>query len=59
MAVSVSTAGGAQGAQTSTYPSTDKVYFIEASFGDDSGDSEYDSGDDGVVVTDSSGRIVQ
>lgn len=57
--VSVSATGSTQGAQTSTYPATDHVYFIEASFGDDSGNSEYNNGDDGVVVTDASGRIVQ
>ncbi|MGD0321783.1 MAG: hypothetical protein ABSC00_09325 [Acidimicrobiales bacterium] len=57
--MSVSAAGSTQGAQTSTYPVTDHVYFIEASFGDDSGNSEYNYGDDGVVVTDASGRIVQ
>jgi len=51
--------GSSQAAQTSTYPANDRVYFVEASFGDDSGNSEYNYGDDGVVVTDSSGRIVQ
>ncbi len=57
--VSVSATGSTQGAQTSTYPATDHVYFIEASFGDDSGNSEYNYGDDGISVTDASGRIVQ
>jgi hypothetical protein len=57
--VSVSAAGSSQGAQTSTYPAGDRVYFIEASFGDDSGDLEYNGGDDGLIVTNSAGRIVQ
>lgn len=59
IAVSVSGAGTNQGAQTSSYPASDHVYFIEASFGDDSGNSEYNGGDDGLVVTDATGRIVQ
>lgn len=57
--VSVSAAGGTQGAQTTTYPASDRVYFIEASFGDDSGNTEYNFGDDGVIATNAQGRIVQ
>jgi hypothetical protein len=57
--VSVSATGSTQGAQNSTHPANDHVYFIEASFGDDSGNSEYNYGDDGVVVTNASGRIVE
>jgi hypothetical protein len=36
-----------------------KVYVIEASMGDDSGNSDYSLGDDGLVVTDAAGRILQ
>jgi hypothetical protein len=36
-----------------------RVYVIEASLGDDSGTSDYNLGDDGLVVTDAQGRIVQ
>ena len=36
-----------------------RVYVIEASLGDDSGTSDYNLGDDGLVVTDGQGRIVQ
>lgn len=57
--VRVSAAGGGQGAQTSSYPAGDRVYFVEASFGDDSGDAEYNTGDDGLIVTNNAGRIVQ
>jgi hypothetical protein len=35
-----------------------RVYVIEASLGDDSGSSDYNLGDDGIVVTDAHGRIV-
>jgi hypothetical protein len=35
------------------------VYVVEASMGDDSGNSDYSLGDDGLVVTDAQGRIVQ
>ena len=35
------------------------VYVVEASMGDDSGNSDYSLGDDGLVVTDAQGRILQ
>jgi hypothetical protein len=35
------------------------VYVVEASMGDDSGNSDYSLGDDGLVVTDARGRILQ
>jgi len=35
------------------------VYVIEASLGDDSGNADYNLGDDGLVVTDAQGRIVR
>lgn len=41
------------------YPAGAKVYVIEASMGDDSGKSDFNLGDDGLVVTDAQGRIVQ
>jgi hypothetical protein len=41
------------------YPAGARVYVIEASLGDDSGASDYNLGDDGLVVTDARGRIVQ
>jgi hypothetical protein len=41
------------------YPTGTKVYVVEASLGDDANDTDYNLGDDGLVVTDSSGRIVQ
>jgi hypothetical protein len=40
------------------YPLGAHVYVIEASLGDDSGNSDYNLGDDGLVVTDAHGRIV-
>jgi len=36
-----------------------RVYVVEASMGDEAGNSDYNLGDDGVVVTDAQGRIVQ
>jgi hypothetical protein len=50
---------GQQPSSPSFYPSGAKVYVIEASLGDDANDSDYSLGDDGLVVTDSSGRIVR
>ncbi|HVB14239.1 MAG TPA: hypothetical protein VNH38_05720 [Candidatus Dormibacteraeota bacterium] len=51
--------GGGQSPVTKTYPASDHIYFVEASFGDDSGNSEYNFADDGLVVTDASGHVVQ
>jgi hypothetical protein len=59
ISVNVSVIGSPQPAHKSTYPSTYRVYFIEATFGDDSGDADYNYGDDGLVVTTPAGRIVQ
>ena len=41
------------------YPAGARVYVVEASLGDDSGNSDYNLGDDGIIVTDAHGRIVQ
>jgi hypothetical protein len=56
--LSVSVPGNGQ-AQTASYPAGDRVYFIEATLGDDSGNSDYSFGDDGVVVTNAQGYLVQ
>jgi hypothetical protein len=40
------------------YSGGTRVYIVEASMGDDSGASDYNLGDDGLVVTDAQGRIV-
>ena len=42
-----------------TYPSTDRVYIVETTTGDDSNGRDYNSGDDGFVVTSSTGHIVR
>lgn len=57
--VSVSAAGTTRAPQTTSYPTGDKVYFVETTLGDDSNDADYNYGDDGIVVTDATGRIVQ
>ena len=41
------------------YPLGARVYVVEATVGDDSGNSDYNLGDDGLVVTDAHGRIVR
>lgn len=41
------------------YPAGAKVFVIEAALGDDSGSTDFNLGDDALVVTDSQGRIVQ
>jgi hypothetical protein len=51
--------GGSQPPVTKSYPASDHIYFVEANLGDDSGNSDYNLGDDGVVVTDASGHLVQ
>lgn len=41
------------------YPTGAKVWVIEASMGDESGNTDYNLGDDGILVTDAQGRILQ
>jgi len=55
----LSFAGGSQPPISKSYPASDHIYFIEASFGDDSGNAEYNFGDDGYIATDASGHVVQ
>jgi hypothetical protein len=50
---------GQPGGAPRFYPRGAVVYVIEASLGDDSGNSDYSLGDDGLVVTDAQGRIQQ
>jgi len=50
---------GQPSAAPHVYAGGAKVYVVEASMGDDSGNSDYSLGDDGLVVTDAKGRIVQ
>jgi hypothetical protein len=51
--------GSTQPTENKTYPASDEIYFVEASLGDDSGNAEYNFGDDGVVATNASGHVVQ
>ena len=44
---------------TKLYVGGVRVYVVEASLGDDSGNSDYNLGDDGLVVTNAQGRVVQ
>jgi len=41
------------------YPQGARVYVVETSMGDDSGNTDYNLGDDGLVVTTAQGWIVQ
>lgn len=41
------------------YPAGAKVYVIEAALGDESGNTDYNLGDDGLIVTDATGRILR
>jgi hypothetical protein len=50
--------GSSQPPTHQTYAASDKVYFIEASFGDDSSNQEFNLGDDGVIATNAQGRII-
>jgi hypothetical protein len=49
---------GQASASPHVYRAGARVYVVEASMGDDSGNSDYNMGDDGLIVTDSAGRIV-
>jgi hypothetical protein len=53
----IATVNGQQGSPH-YYPLGEHVYVVEATMGDDSGNSDYNLGDDGLVVTDAQGRIV-
>ncbi len=57
--ITLAPASAPSSTQSATYAKGDKVYFIEASFSDDSGNNDYGGSDDGVVVTTPAGRIVE
>jgi hypothetical protein len=58
--LSVAAGVAGQALQPATfYPTGAKVYVVEASLGDDSGNADYNLGDDALVVTDAQGRILQ
>ena len=50
---------GQRAAAPRFYPHGARVYIVEASLGDDSGNSDYSLGDDGLIVTDAHGRILR
>jgi hypothetical protein len=58
----ISVRAGASGqpqAPARSYHGGARVYVVEASLGDEAGNFDYNLGDDGVLVTDAHGRIVQ
>jgi hypothetical protein len=52
-------AAGQPNAAPAFYPAGVKVYVVEAALGDDSNNTDFNFGDDALVVTDSQGRIVR
>ena len=57
--ISVTAGVSGQPGAPHAYPGGARVYVVEASMGDEAGNSDYNLGDDGVVVTDAQGRIMQ
>ena len=57
--ISVKAGASGQPGADHAYAGGARVYVVEASMGDEAGNSDYNLGDDGVVVTDAQGRIVQ
>jgi hypothetical protein len=58
--ISVTTAvNGGPASRPHFYPSGYHVYIVESALGDDATNTDYNLGDDGLVVTDPQGRIVQ
>jgi hypothetical protein len=57
--LSVTAGVSGQHAAPRFYANGARVYVVEASMGDDSNNSDYSLGDDGLVVTDAQGRILQ
>lgn len=57
--VVVTVSGSSQAAYTQTIDATDKVYFIEGQMGDDAPGSDVNYGDDGVIITNQKGYILQ
>jgi hypothetical protein len=57
--ISVKAGVNGQSATARTYPGGARVYVVESSLGDDSNSSDYNLGDDGLIVTDVRGRILQ
>jgi len=51
--------GSGQAPVHQTYTAGDTIYFVEANLGDDTGSSEFNFGDDGVIATNPKGRIIE
>ena len=50
---------GQSSTQAQVYAGGAKVYIVETSLGDDSGNADYNLGDDALIVTNAAGRILQ
>ncbi len=57
--VLVQVLGSSQPPFRQTYSGAARIYFIEANMGDDSGNSEFNLGDDGLIATDAQGTILK
>jgi hypothetical protein len=57
--ITVKAGANGQPVAAHTYANGARVYVVESSLGDDSGGSDYNLGDDGLVVADATGRVVQ
>jgi hypothetical protein len=58
----LSVTAGVNGQQPSAaqlYPDGARVYVVESALGDDSGNADYNLGDDALVVTNAQGRIIR
>lgn len=56
--VNIALTGSTQPPVVKQYSSADRIYFIEANFGDDPTGSELNLGDDGIIATNSQGQII-
>ncbi len=56
--MTVVASGSSQPPTKQSFAASDKIYFVEANFGDDSGTQEFNFGDDGVIATNARGYIL-
>ena len=57
--VSLVIVGSSHAPMVQNYLTGTKVYFIEANPGDDSSNSDFNFGDDGLIVTNAQGRVIE
>jgi hypothetical protein len=57
--VRIYVAGQGTALTSQVFPRADRLYFIETSFGDDAPATDLNGGDDGIIMTDQAGHILQ